>query len=80
MRNSHIAKRSVLGSFGVNFYVKNYEANLSIGSVAKPIVILSERSLRSEGSGRTARKGRVLCDPIKTRVWLASLLACEANP
>jgi hypothetical protein len=31
MRNSNIAKRSVLGSFGVNFYVKNYEANLSIG-------------------------------------------------
>jgi hypothetical protein len=32
MRNAHIVKQSVLGDFGVKFYVKNCEANLSIGS------------------------------------------------
>jgi len=31
MRHPHIAKRSVLGNSGVKFYVKNCEANLSIG-------------------------------------------------
>lgn len=30
MRNSHIVKRSVLGSFGVKLYVKNCVVNLSI--------------------------------------------------
>jgi hypothetical protein len=59
MRNSHIAKRSVLGSFGVNFYVKNYEANLSIGSVAKPIVILSLTTI--------ARVKRILATPRRLR-------------
>jgi len=32
MRNAHIVKRSVLGSFGVKLYVKKRAANLSIGS------------------------------------------------
>jgi len=36
------------------------------------IVILSKRSLRREGSGRAARPGRVLCDPLTAR--LARLL------
>ena len=30
MRNTYTAKRSILGSFGVNIYVKKCEATLSI--------------------------------------------------
>jgi hypothetical protein len=32
MRNAHIVKRSVLGSFGVKIYVMKWAANLSIGT------------------------------------------------
>ncbi len=57
MRNAHIVKQSVLGSFGVKFYVKNYKANLSIGSGMEDLRSLAVGVLRAL-RGRSQRSLR----------------------
>jgi hypothetical protein len=57
MRNSNIAKRSVLGSFAVKHYVKKGEANLSIGGGIEDRSSLAVGLLRALG-GRSRRSLR----------------------